>query len=277
MPNSYLLNPPAQPRGPRTSLPAPIPFKDDVYDPRTVNPYAPLPTPPGGMHPAARVARRPGETADDYAYRVYSGDRPSTYRMTPPRVRAESVPNVAPAMPSFGAADVASMRTSAAVDARGGAKMVSSQTALEIQQKEHLRVEQELTKAIERQLRALYPAISATEARRMAEERARTALDRNEAVLRNSTGGVVGTAALGQQLQDAGKNPAGVTGWLGGGTFRERAATLGGRLARSFTPQGGMVGTYGLMMGAPMLGELVGPSQRSVQVAATTGNTFGAQ
>jgi TP901 family phage tail tape measure protein len=194
------------------------------------------------------------------------------------RYRAESVGlarNGFVGLNTSGAADLADARGYAGVRALGGPNLVSNQTALATQQAAHAKLEQELTRAIDRQVRALTPAITATEARRKAEEQARLALEQNAAILRNSKGQVVGTAANAQQLQAAGLAPGGA-GWFSGATVRQRAGSFFGNLGRSFTPAGGMAGTYGLMFGAPMLAEQIGPSQQRIQAAAVTGNTTGA-
>ncbi|MBN9520393.1 hypothetical protein J0H58_18000, partial [bacterium] len=193
------------------------------------------------------------------------------------RYRAESVGlvrNGFVGLNTSGAADLADARAYAGVRALGGPNLVSNQTALATQQAELARLEKELARAIDRQLRALTPAITATEARRKAEEQARLALEQNAAVLRNSKGQVVGTVANAQQLQAAGLAPGGA-GWFSGATVRQRAGSFFGNLGRSFTPAGGMAGTYGLMFGAPVLAEQIGPSQQRIQAAAVTGNTTG--
>ncbi|HEX4610098.1 MAG TPA: phage tail tape measure protein [Urbifossiella sp.] len=177
-----------------------------------------------------------------------------------------------------GATDLADARGVVVNERAGGPRLLSNQTMLANQQAEHLKVEKELTRAIERQLRALTPTITSTEAYRKAQEQARTALESNTALLRNGRGDVVGTAALGQQLADAGKNPMGApSGWFAGSGFRQRAGSFLGNAKRSFTPQGGNAGTYGLIFGAPMFAEQIGPSQQAITAAATSGNTFGAR
>lgn len=236
--------------------------------------------------PAPTPSRRPGESADAYSARFF-GDGPLP--LSTPPVGAESNPyqahtslssqelarrRIAKAgLHTANVGDLANLRVSGAVSAAGGPGMLSNQTLLELANKEHLKVEQELTKGIQRQLQALTPAITATEARRKAEEMAATALKEGSAVLRNRAGNVVGLQDLGEQLAAGGKNASGQ------GRFSNFLATRADALGRGASwlggRMGGGVGGLVALSAAPMIGSAFDPSKEQVEAAAVTGNSGG--
>ncbi|MDB5310837.1 MAG: hypothetical protein JWO38_5039, partial [Gemmataceae bacterium] len=172
-------------------------------------------------------------------------------------------------------ADLTVGRFRTSVTQAGGPALLSQQTMAEKAAEAHAKVEQELTRGIERQIKALNPAITATEARRKAEEFAQKALTENVAVLRNKKGDVVGTAALGAELTAQGKYAAGKGAFSR--TFSERTGAVGRALSGAVerVGGGGTLGTLAFLTAAPMVGEHIGPAQDDYKTAVATGNTSG--
>ncbi|MDB5307257.1 MAG: hypothetical protein JWO38_1459, partial [Gemmataceae bacterium] len=172
-------------------------------------------------------------------------------------------------------ADTTADRFRTSVAQAGGPALLSQQTLAEKATEAHAKVEQELTRGIERQLKALYPAITATEARRKAEEMAQKALTEDAVVLRNKKGQAVGTAALGGELAVAGKSATGQGAF--GRFFSERSGAVGRALTGVAQRVGGAgnLGTLSFLTAAPKAAERIGPSENEYKTAAVTGNTTG--